>query len=424
MTCTKQHRASAPPGLLPTLAATCAGNALEWYDLVVYAFFARYISQTFFPAADPSVALLLTFGSFGASFLVRPLGAVVLGAYADRHGRKKALLLTIGLMMLGTLMILLMPGYQQIGLLAPLLVLLARLIQGFSAGGEFGSSTAFLVEHFPARRVFIASWQIATQGASTVLAAGAGWLMTAWLTEPQLYAWGWRVPFIFGLLLGPVGLWMRRNIQEPPGFVTPGAGHSPLKLLMLQHKARLLLATGLIVLPTGINYMINFVPTYAMENLHLPGSVSFAATLSAGVVLTLLTPLVGMLAERVGRVPLMAAAVLALLISLWPAFWLLTHRPSSATLLLVVCWLAVTQSFYFACVPSALADLFPIRIRTSGMSIGYNVAVTLFGGFAPMICTLLIALTGSLLAPAYYLLMLAPLSAAALWCSRSALAER
>ena len=244
MTTLPESPQPASPGLVKTLAATCIGNALEWYDLVIYAFFARYISQAFFPNADPSVSLLLAFGTFGASFLVRPIGAVVLGAYADRRGRKKALVLSIGLMMLGTLMILLMPGYQQIGLLAPLLVLLARLIQGFSAGGEFGSSTAFLVEHFPARRVFIASWQITTQGASTVLAAGAGLLMTHWLSDAQLQQWGWRVPFIFGLLLGPVGWWIRRHMQEPPGFVTPPVGHSPLKALMRDDKMRLLLAAG------------------------------------------------------------------------------------------------------------------------------------------------------------------------------------
>src|SRR5215475_12014058 len=189
--------------------AASIGNALEWFDFVVYGFFALTISKLFFPAGDQTLSLLLTFGTFGVTFFMRPLGAIVLGSYADRHGRKATLVLTIGLMMLGTAVIAVMPTYQTIGVLAPLLIVIARMIQGFSAGGEFGSATAFLAEQDPKRRGFFASWQLASQGLTTVLATGFGVVLSGLLAPPQLESWGWRTPFIFGLLIGPVAYYIR-----------------------------------------------------------------------------------------------------------------------------------------------------------------------------------------------------------------------
>lgn len=232
----QQDSVAAKPNLYKTLFATCIGNALEWFDIAVYGFFASYIAHAFFPTEDPAVSLLLTFGSFGVSFLIRPLGAVVLGAYADRVGRKKALLMSISLMLLGGAIITFMPSYATIGLAAPLMILIARLIQGFSAGGEFGSSTAFLVEHFPERKAFIASWQFATQGASTLMASAFGLGMTHWLTESQIQDWGWRIPFAFGLLIGPVGLYIRRHVHEPASFVQQKKPEAPLKMLVGNQK--------------------------------------------------------------------------------------------------------------------------------------------------------------------------------------------
>src|SRR5581483_6764544 len=183
--------------------ATSIGNALEWFDLVVYGFFAVVIAKLFFPAGNETVSLLLSLGTFGVSFFMRPLGAIVIGAYADRAGRKAALTLSILLMMIGTAIIVVLPTYETIGIAAPLVLVLARLMQGFSAGGEFGSATAFLAEHVPNRRGFFASWQVASQGLTTVLAAVFGTVLTGALTHEQMLAWGWRVPFAFGLLLGP-----------------------------------------------------------------------------------------------------------------------------------------------------------------------------------------------------------------------------
>lgn len=409
-----QPQAAAQPNLYKTLFATCVGNALEWFDIAVYGFFASYIAHAFFPTEDPSVSMLLTFGSFGVSFLIRPLGAIVLGAYADRVGRKKALLMSIMLMMVGGLIITVMPSYQSIGLLAPLMILLARLIQGFSAGGEFGSSTAFLVEHFPERRAFIASWQFATQGASTLMASAFGLGLTSWLTETQIQDWGWRIPFAFGLIIGPVGLYIRRHVHEPASFVAQEKSHAPLKDLMSRQKTLLLLAMGLMVISTGVNYMLNYVPTYATKTLHLPGSAAFTATLVAGIILTVVTPLMGLWAEKVGRVPLMWGSLILLALTIYPAFRMVVNNTTPTTLILLVGWMALLKSVYFSTVPSMMADLFPITTRASRMAISYNVAVTVFGGFAPLICTLLISATGSSLAPSYYLILLALFSAVAL----------
>ena len=194
------------------------GNALEWFDLVVYGFFAATISKLFFPTGDDTVSLMLTLGTFGVSFFLRPLGAIVIGAYADRAGRKAALTLSIVLMFTGTLMISIVPTYSSIGLFAPAVLVVARMIQGFSAGGEFGSATAFLAEHAPKRRGFFSSWQVASQGLTTLLAAGFGAVLTTTLTGDQMAAWGWRIPFIFGLLIGPVAYYIRRNVDESPEF--------------------------------------------------------------------------------------------------------------------------------------------------------------------------------------------------------------
>jgi MHS family proline/betaine transporter-like MFS transporter len=405
---------SGKPSLIKTLFATCIGNALEWFDIAIYGFFATYIAHAYFPAVDPTVSLLLTFGSFGVSFLIRPLGAIVLGAYADRHGRKASLLMSISLMMLGGLIIVLTPSYATIGIAAPLLILLARLIQGFSAGGEFGSSTAFLVEHFPERKAFIASWQFATQGASTLLASAFGLGLARVLSETQLQDWGWRIPFIFGLLIGPVGLYIRRHIHESESFQKAEKTHSPLKQIVRAQKSLFFIAVGLMVVSTAINYMLNYVPTYATKTLHLPPSVGFSATLVAGIILTVVTPLMGLWAEKVGRLPLMWGSLILLLITIYPAFWLMLQYTSALSLILLIGWLALLKSIYFSTVPSMMADLFPVGTRASGMAISYNVAVTVFGGFAPFICTLLISMTGSSLAPGYYLMAVALLSVWAL----------
>ncbi|AKJ42710.1 MFS transporter [Pragia fontium] len=393
------------PHLYKTLFATCIGNALEWFDIAVYAFFASYIARAFFPNENETISLIITFGTFGLSFLIRPFGAVILGAYADRAGRKASLLMSIALMMLGCLMIAVMPTYATIGISAPILIMVARLIQGFSAGGEFGSSTAFLVEHFPERKTFIASWQFATQGVSSLLAALFGFVLSSVLTQEQLYDWGWRVPFFFGLIIGPVGLYIRRHVHESKTFSQAEKSANPIKEIVQTQKKLFFIASGLMVISTAINYMLNYIPAYATKTLGLPATTAFGATIVSGAILMILTPFVGLWAEKKGRFPLMVGSLVVLLITVYPGFWLMIHYLSAVSLILLVGWLAILKSIYFATVPSMMADIFPTRTRATGMAVSYNVAVTLFGGFAPMFCTLLISMTGDNLSPSYYLIV-------------------
>src|ERR1700679_994633 len=225
------------------IVAASDGNALEWHDITIYGYFAIYVSKAFFPNDDQTTSLLLTFGTFGLAYLARPIGGIVLGAYADRHGRKSSLLISIVLMTIGTFTVAVMPSFASIGILAPIGVLAARLVQGFSAGGEFGSSTAFLVEHRPDRRGFIASWQFASQGLSNLLASAFGVGLTAWMAPADLTSWGWRIPFLFGVLIGPIGIYIRNHLED--ATAPPAAQQdSPIREVFLHQKLRVILGIG------------------------------------------------------------------------------------------------------------------------------------------------------------------------------------
>ena len=396
------------------IVAASIGNALEWFDLVIYGFFAVTISKLFFPAGSETVSLLLTLGTFGVSFFMRPLGAVVLGVYADKAGRKAALTLSILLMMIGTLLIAVMPTYATIGILAPVGIVFARMIQGFSAGGEFGSATAFLAEHGGQRRGFFASWQAASQGLTTLLAALAGtWLTTA-LTPEQVLSWGWRLPFLFGLFIGPVAYYIRRNIDETPEFVSTGTAKTPLADTFTDQRQRLILAIGAVVLGTVATYLILYMPTYAVKQLGLPASAAFTATIATGVIQMIGAPFFGHLSDRIGRTRIMIVAGVFFLVCAYPVFRLLHDHPTFGALVGVQIFFGVANAAYFGALPALLSDLFPTKNRTTGMSVGYNVSVTVFGGFAPFIITSLIGLTGNQLAPSFYLIAAAIVSLFAL----------
>jgi MHS family proline/betaine transporter-like MFS transporter len=415
--------ASAAPSTAETppwraVISASIGNALEWFDLVVYGFFATTISKLFFPTGDDTISLLLTLGTFGVSFFMRPLGAILIGAYADRVGRKKALTLSILLMFTGTLMISVVPTYTSIGLLAPAVLVLARMIQGLSAGGEFGSATAFLAEHAPRRRGFFSSFQVASQGLTTLLAAGFGAVLTSTLSVDQMTSWGWRIPFIFGLLIGPVAYYIRRNVDESPEFASIEATTTPLADTFTHHKERLLLAVGIVVLGTVATYLVLFMPTYGVKQLGLPASVVFAATMMVGLIQMLVAPVVGHLSDKYGRVRIMLTAAVLLLLAIYPMFSVLVSRPSFGTLLVVEIILGLLMTAYFAPVPAILSELFPTRTRTTGLSLSYNTAVTIFGGFAPFILTWLISVTNDKLSPSYYMVFAAVISIAALIATR------
>ncbi|MDB5836770.1 MAG: hypothetical protein JWR14_6600 [Caballeronia sp.] len=403
------------------IVATSIGNALEFYDLVVYGYFASTLSKLFFPTTDKTVSLLLTLGTFALSYLARPVGAFVLGSYSDRKGRKASLTLSIAMMTLGTGMVALMPGYATIGVLAPIGIFASRLLQGFSAGGEFGSSTAFLTEHAPARSGFMASWQFASQGASVLVASAFGAVLTSTLTPAQLEGWGWRIPFLFGMLIGPVGWYIRRHVDETPEFERTERSASPIREVMATQKERLLVCIGSLVLTTTANYMLLYMPTYASRQLGLAPSYGFIATLAAGFIVMVLTPMVGHWSDKVGRTRIMLGAGSVFFLTIYPAFVYMNAHPSLLTLLAAIIWVAVLKAIYFAPIPALMSDLFPVRTRTTGMAVGYNVGTTVFGGFTPLAVASLIAVTGNNLAPGLYLMLAAIISLFTLMWARTRL---
>ncbi len=407
-----------------TVVAASIGNALEWFDLVVYGFFAVVISKLFFPAGKETVSLLLTLGTFGVSFFMRPLGAIVLGAYADRAGRKAALTLSIVLMMMGTLIIAVLPTYQSIGLAAPLILVVARLMQGFSAGGEFGSATAFLAEHVPGRRGFFASWQIASQGLTTLLAALFGVVLTGGLSAEQMASWGWRVPFFFGLLIGPVAWYIRTKLDETPEFLAAATTSTPIRDTFASQKTRLFVGMGIVVLGTVSTYLVLFMPTFAIKQLGLAPSVAFAAIALVGVIQLVFSPVVGHLSDRYGRVRIMLVPAVLLFLLIWPGFAFLVAHPTFGTLMAMQIVFGALMTAYFGSLPGLLSEIFPVQTRTTGMSLAYNIAVTIFGGFGPFIIAWLIEATGSKIAPSFYLMFAAVLSVFALIAARRKLGFR
>ena len=415
------------PGAARIITAACVGNALEWYDIAVYSFFAVYVAKVFFPADDPTSSLLLALGTFAASFLIRPVGAVVLGSYADRVGRKPALALSILLMVLGTLIICVMPPYATVGLLAPIGIFVARLVQGFSAGGEFGSATALMVEHLPHRRGYAASWQFASQAAATLLAATLGTVLTSTLTDEQLLSWGFRIPFAVGLLVGPVGWYIRRHVPEGPEFasaVEDAAHRSPGRLVLREQKLRVLLTIGVLAATTCLNYLISYMPTFAINNLGLPASTGFAGAVVGGIVLLIATPLAGHWSDRLGQIKIMIPAAVLILVLIYPLFVLLVAYPGMGVMLGMLAVLGVLKAAYFGPMGALMANLFPAETRATGMAVGYNIGVAVFGGFTPLIATWLISTTGTDLAPSFWVMFTAVASLAALMTIRRTLRLR
>ena len=405
--------ATKPASGVVQIAAATVGNALEWFDILIYGYFAQVISGVFFPNSNPVVSLLLTFGSFGLSYVARPVGAVVLGAYADRCGRKAALTLSIQLMVLGTAVMALMPSYASIGVVAPIAVFAARLLQGFAVAGEFGSSTAFMIEHSVRRKAFFSSFQFTSQQVAKLLAALFGFALLTTLHPPQLNSWGWRVPFLFGLLVGPVGLYIRRKVDETPEFLVTAHTRTPIRETFATEKMSLMLGAGLVAAATAQTYFALYIPTYATTRLHLPPATGYLVSIVLALVSTLLIPIAAHVADRVGFVSMMLPAAVLMLLSCYPMFLLITRRPSMLNLMVALIWNDLLQVIYIAALPMTMAILFPPRTRVTGLSLSYNLGVTIFGGFAPAIFTWLIAVTHKNTAPSFYLMATALVSIAA-----------
>ena len=425
---TTMGSALARPRLLGVIIAATIGNVLEWFDFLVYGFFAVTIAEVFFPANNPTVSLLATFGTFGLAYVVRPLGAVVIGAYTDRAGRKAGLTLSIGLMLIGTTLMLVTPGYATIGVAAPIIITIARLLQGFSVGGEFGSAVAFLVEHGGKRRGFSASWQWATTGIVSIIVSLFGLFLTTQLSHQQLVDWGWRIPYVFGLLVGPAGLYIRSRMTETPEFLeaekTPRV---PISDLLRRHPVAILLALGASIVSNSSYYLLLYVPTYGVKTLNLPAYTGFAATLVGGIILAVFSVVAGHWSDKtVPRTRLMLITAWLFLLTAYPSFWLMDAYPSLASAMFAVGFLNLIKAGYSGVLPSVLCELFPVETRAVGVAFAFSVSVTIFGGFAPFIATWLIAQTGDALSPAYYLMVTAALSIVALIAinRRTARAER
>jgi MFS family permease len=407
---------AARPGLPGVIIAATIGNVLEWFDFLVYGFFAVTIAEVFFPANDPTVSLLATFGTFGLAYVVRPLGAVVVGTYTDRAGRKAGLTLSIGLMLIGTALMVVTPGYATIGIAAPIIITLARLLQGFSVGGEFGSAVAFLVEHGGKRRGFSASWQWATTGIVSIIVSLFGLLLTTQLSHQQLLDWGWRVPYVFGLLVGPAGLYIRSRMTETPEFLeAEKAPRVPIIDLLRRHPVPILLALGASIVSNSSYYLLLYVPTYGVKTLNLPAYTGFAATLVGGIILAVFSVIAGHWSDKtVPRTRLMLITAWLFLLTAYPSFWLMDAYPSLATAMFAVGFLNLIKAGYSGVLPSVLCEQFPVETRAVGVAFAFSTSVTIFGGFAPFVATWLIAKTGDPLSPAYYLMVTSVLSIVAL----------
>lgn len=396
------------------VAAAAIGNVLEWYDFGVYVFFAGIIAHNFFPASSPSTALLSSFAVFGVGFLMRPLGGIIIGRFGDTHGRKAALMLTIMAMAFGTVMVGVLPGYASIGVLAPVLLVIARLIQGFSAGGEWGGSTAFMVEWAPAdKRGWYGSFQQASIAASLVLASGTGALFTSIMSADALAAWGWRIPFLLGIILAFVGLYLRTNVEETPAYRAAEGQAAPSTESGFWLGAR---AFGFTIHWTVAFYiLLSYMPTFT----RLHGGVTAAQALwsnTIGVlVLMVLIPFFGALSDRVGRRPLLLASCAFFVVAPLPFFAVILGKPGFGTLILIQAIFAAAISLFSGAGPAAIAEMFRTIGRSTWMTPAYALAVAIFGGFAPFIATWLIAATGSPISPAWYVIGAAIISFVVIW---------
>jgi MFS transporter, MHS family, proline/betaine transporter len=416
-----QANAAASPSRLPALHesrkaifAAAIGNVLEWYDFGVYVFFASVIARNFFPPGDPAAALLSSFAVFGVGFLMRPLGGIIIGRFGDIRGRKPALMLTIMTMAFGTVMVGVLPGYASIGVAAPVLLVVARLIQGFSAGGEWGGSTAFMVEWSPhGQRGWYSSFQQASIALSLVLGSGTGALLTSIMSAETLNAWGWRIPFLFGIVLALVGAWLRRNIDETPAYraATPDKIQPAGSGFVLA-----LRAFGFTIHWTVAFYiLLSYMPTFTRLHAGVSQSQALWSNTIGVLVLMVLIPLFGALSDRVGRRPLLMASCAFFAILTAPLFLVILDQPGFGVLVLIQGLFGAAIALYSGAGPAAIAEIFHTIGRSTWMTPAYALSVAIFGGFAPFIATWLISATGSPLSPAYYVIAAAVVSFIVNW---------
>lgn len=390
------------------IAAATLGTALEYYDFTIYSFFAIQIGKLFFPSASPVNQFLLSIGVFGVGFVVRPLGGIVIGAYADRVGRKKAMVLTIMLMALSCALIACAPTYATAGLFAPLIVLGARLIQGFAAGGEFGPGTTLLVEYASDRtRAFFASWNFAATALGLAFGAIVATLVNVLLPKEIVDTWGWRLPFLLGIVAAPVGMLIRRRLEETLSTEPSSSGatqrRGALKAALTTHLKLTLLGT-FAELGGSVSIYITafFLPNHAVRTLHLSSTASVTSGVVSSLVLFAVAPIAGKLADRFSRKRVLVISRVVLLLTVYPAFAWLSAAPSMALLCAVSAYLSIFVAAQVVPVLVMIPELFPREVRATGIALTYVVSASFFGGFSPLIASWIVERTGNPLAPAWY----------------------
>jgi MFS transporter, MHS family, proline/betaine transporter len=406
--------APASPQSRRAVTAAVIGNVLEWYDFAVYGYVAAIIGKNFFPGTDDTTELLKAFLTFGLGFVARPIGGIVIGRMGDTHGRKAALMLTIFLMAAGTVLIGILPTYASIGVAAPALLLLARLMQGFSAGGEWGGSTAFIVEWAPRdRRGLFGSFQQMSVVAGLLLGSAFAALLNTLLTAEQMNEWGWRIPFLVGGILGPIGLYMRRTIEETPHYArvkdaAPTGSSSGFALAVR--------AFGFTIVWTVCFYvLLTYMPSWTAKYMNLTPAAALWSNSIGLVALIIGIPIMGHLSDRYGRRPLLLVCCIAFIVVPWPLFtYLASGNVPYLVLVLIQIGVALLISLYSGAGPAAIAEIFPTRSRSTWMTTGYALAVAVFGGSAPYLSQWLVK-TYSPTAPLWYLIFAAVISTAVIW---------
>jgi metabolite-proton symporter len=384
-----------------------SGNFLEMYDFMVYAYYASYIAHDIFPSNSEFASLMLTLGTFGAGYLMRPLGAIVLGIYIDRYGRRAGLILTLLLMAVGTAVIAFTPPYRTIGIIAPIVVVIGRLLQGLSAGVMLGGVSVYLAEiATPGNRGFYCSWQSASQQVSVITAALFGVMLSAILPLQSMAVWGWRIPFVAGCLIVPLLYWMNKSLEETDAFLHREKRPGVSQLLASLGSNWKIIVVGMLLstMTTVCFYLITaYTPTFGRVVLHLSNRSSLTATLFVGLSNFVWLPIGGAISDRVGRKPMLVLFTVATLITAYPAMaWLVTD-PSTSRLLIVELWYSCIFGCYNGAMVPYLAEIMPAEVRTTGFALAFSLATAIFGGFTPAISTYLIHVTGNAAMPAVWL---------------------
>jgi MHS family citrate/tricarballylate:H+ symporter-like MFS transporter len=415
------HSEPARPGRVGDIFRVASGNFLEMYDFMVFGYFASAIGAAYFPSSSASGTLLKALATFGVGFLMRPLGAIVLGMFTDKHGRRAGLLLTLALMSVGILTLTVTPAYATIGLLAPILVLFGRLLQGFSAGAELGNVSVYLAEMAPpGRKGFYVSWQSASQQVAVIVAASIGVVLTGVLTPAQLVAWGWRIPLGLGCAVVPLLFVLRRHLRESDDFARhktePTIGE--IAATLWRGRYAVLGGVGLVLMTTVSFYMITAYTPIFGKLLHLPERDNLLVTAGVGASNLIWLPIMGALSDRIGRKPILIACTVLAILTAYPAMAWLAASPSVEKLLIVDLWLSAIYASYNSAMVVYLTEVVPPDVRASGFSLAYSLA-TAAGGFSPFIVTWLIGRTGNLAIPGAWLATAAVISLVAVLSTRA-----